>query len=74
MAAQSKPTLRSDGSLASLVLSNLVLSVLIALLAIGVLGLRNVNLKGMSRWAGERAKGHMTIRTARTISKRYALL
>ena len=74
MAAQSKPTLRSDGSLASLVLSNLVLSVLIALLAIGVLGLRNVNLKGMSRWAGERAKGHMTIRIARTISIRYALL
>ena len=53
MAAQSKPTLRSDGSLTSLVLSNLVLSVLIALLAIGVLGLRNVNLQGMSRWAGE---------------------
>ena len=53
MAVQSKPTLRSDGSLASLVLSNLVLSVLIALLAIGVLGLRNVNLQGMSRCAGE---------------------
>ena len=51
-----------------------MLSVLIALLAIGVLGLRNVNLQGMSRCDGERAKGHKTIRTARTISIRYALL
>ena len=45
MYSEAKPTLRSQRSFSSLVLSYLMLSVLITLLAVGIFGLGNVNLQ-----------------------------